>query len=107
VLGAEARWGRLGCIDRLAANADAAGVLGPTKERCLAARGLLAQRARASMNRVTSRNDASASRPIGCHPTSSSSSLAIGSPNTLFPSLRKNRVLNRRKEWDGVIARPT
>src|SRR4029077_19872248 len=58
---------------------------------------------RASINRVTSRNDANASCPIGCEPTSSSSSFAGGSPNTLLPSPRKNRVLKRPKEWDGVI----
>src|ERR1700720_1829328 len=58
------------------------------------------------MNRVTSRNESSLSRPIGCQPTSSSSSVAAGSPNTLLPSPRKNRVLKRRGGGGGGGAPP-
>src|SRR6185312_13311797 len=60
----------------------------------------------ASMNWLTSRNGESGVRPIGCQPTSSSSSLEAGSPITCSPSATKNRVLKRRNTVLGVIARP-
>src|SRR6185312_1045974 len=60
----------------------------------------------ASMNWLTSRNGDSGVRPIGCQPTSSSSSLEAGSPITCSPSATKNRVLKRRNTVLGVIARP-